>query len=200
MTHLDYLAKRHSVPYRFASIADSQRAYLMGGEVVINQNLPPERAHWAYCHELAHHLLNHPAESPLDASVEIEQENDANRLASELLLPEDLFAPQAQLTLAELKALFPFASYEVLARRRLHFRPGLLTIFDNGKLTARLAVDGWNCPAHLFPLEQRALKECYASKSAEVFSAENMWVEATHIDEGRGVLRVILFLEGEGSE
>ncbi|MCX6641395.1 MAG: ImmA/IrrE family metallo-endopeptidase [bacterium] len=200
MAYLDDLAARHGVPYRFAVVPEGHRAYLMGNVVILNQTLTPERAHWAYCHEVAHLLLHHPALLPIDESAEIEQENEANRLASELLLPDELILPHIQHSLLDLKQTFPFASHEVLARRRQLFRSGLLTIFDNGKMTTRLAPDGWSCPANLFPLEQQALKECYTNRSEVILDVDGMKVEGTYVDEGRGVLRVILFLEGDLTE
>lgn len=74
-----------------------------------------------------------------------------------------------------------------------------MTIFDSGRLTDRLAPEGWNVPARLFPLDQEAFKACLASKEVINLEKERMQVEATYVDEGRVVIRVILFLEGEES-
>jgi len=198
MSFLDELSARFGVPYRFAKLPEKCRAYLVDGAAVLNENLNSERAHWAYCHEVAHLQLGHPANPPRDDAEERDQETEANRLASDLLLPEDQFAPAAQGSLTELKRTFPFASHEVLARKRMRYRPGLLTIFDNGKMTARLVPDDWNPPAGgLFPLEREALKLSLESKGEETVKREGLQVEATYVDEGRGVIRVILFLEGE---
>ncbi len=96
MTYLDDLAARLQVPYRFVRLPETCRAYLLQGEIVLNEDLSPERAHWAYCHEVAHLRLGHPAEFPHDELENSAQESEANRLASELLLPEELFLPHLQ--------------------------------------------------------------------------------------------------------
>lgn len=197
MSFLDELADRFGVPYRFARLPHKCRAYLINGAAVISDDLTPEQAHWSYCHELAHFLLGHHQDLPPDDAEERRQEAEANRLAAEILLPKDQFAAVACQPLAKLKRAFPHVSHEVIARRRIRFRPGLLTIYDNGKLTARIAPDNWNVPAQLFPLELRALKECLASKGEIEIREEGISVEGTYVDEGRGVVRVILFTESE---
>ena len=197
MTFLEELSRTSGVPYRFSAVPEGRRSYLISGVVVLDESLTPERANWAYCHELAHLKLDHPRTPPLDSTEEVMQENEANRLASELLLPAEDFRAHLHRPLTELKGIFPQASYEVIARRRMTYRPGLLTIIDNGKITARLAPDGWNKPARLFPLEKEAYDACLSDKGEVNLSEEAMQVEATYVDEGRGVVRVILFLEGE---
>ena len=197
MSFLDELCDRLGVSYRFATLPEGCRAYLIDGVAVISDNLTPEQAHWSYCHEVAHLKLNHYENLPRDDSEEREQETEANHLAVEMLLPESQFKPEVHKSLCALKELYPFASYEVLARRRLAFRPGLLTIYDNERRTARIAPDGWNVPAHLFPVEMEAFKACLESKGEIALLREDMRVEATYVDEGRGVVRVILFAEAE---
>ncbi len=100
-------------------------------------------------------------------------------------------------TLLELKKAFPFASHEVLARRRMQHRPGLLTIIDNGRITARLAPEGWNIPPQLLEIETEAWRLCRETKSENLIKRGGLSVEGAYVDEGRGVIRVILFLEGE---
>jgi len=197
MPYLDDLAARLGVPYRFARMADGQRACLIAGTVLLDPDLTPERACWSYCHETAHWRLGHPDMPPRDETEEREQEAAANALAAELLLPAEQFRPLAGFSLAGLKHACPYASHEVLSRRRLAFRPGLLTIFDNEKLTARLAPDGWNCPRRLFGLEVEALNLCRKIHGDFVLRRDGRTVEATWVDEGRGVERVILFMEGD---
>jgi len=197
MSYLDELSARLGVPYRFARLTDGCRGLLIDGAVVLDESLTPERAHWAFCHEVAHLQLDHHVHLPRDDVEEREQEAAANQLASELLIPEHQFRPLLRLTLAELKGHFPYASHEVLARRRMRYRPGLLTLYDNGKLTCRMAPEGWNAPSQLFPLEAKAFRQCLDSKAEVLLEEGAMKVEATYVDEGRGVVRVILFLEGE---
>jgi len=197
MSYLDDLAARLGVPYRFAPLTDGCRALLIDGAVVLAPDQKLERSHWAYCHEVAHLRLRHPQNLPRDSTEELQQEGEANALAADLLLPPEQFRPHGHQTLTDLKELFPFASHEALARRRLTFRPGLLTIFDNDKRTCRIAPLGWNTPAKLFPIETKARKACLKTKAAVILEDGGMTAEATYADEGRGVVRVIVFLEGE---
>lgn len=48
MSYLDDLVRRHGVPYRFASLLEERRSYLIDGVIVLNEDLTPESAHWAY--------------------------------------------------------------------------------------------------------------------------------------------------------
>lgn len=196
MSFLDELSLRLGIPYRFAPLPEGCKALLLDGTALINRNLTPEQAHWSFCHEAAHLQLGHARHLPRDEFEEREQEREANLLASELLLPEAQFRPHSNESLSELKRTFPYASYEALARRRLYFRPGLLTICDNGKVTARLAPDGWNSLRALTPLEADAIRTCYRERADIHLRRNEMRVEATYVDQGRGVLRVIVFLEG----
>jgi hypothetical protein len=196
MSFMDELSLRLGIPYRFAPLPEGCKALLLDGTAVINRDLTPEQAHWSFCHEAAHLQLGHAKHLPRDESEEREQEREANLLASELLLPTAQFRPHANESLSALKRAFPHASYEALARRRLLFRSGLLTICDNGKVTARLAPDGWNPPRALFPLEAEAIRTCYREQTEIHLRRDEMQVEATYVDQGRGVLRVISFMEG----
>lgn len=194
---LNQLSRRLGIPYRFAALPDGCKALLLDGAAVINRDLTPEQANWSYCHEAAHLQLGYSKHLPRNESEEREQEREANLLAAELLLPAAQFRPRASDSLSDLKRIFPHASYEALARRRLQFRPGLLTICDNGKVTTRLAPDGWNPPRALSPLEADAIRSCFRERTEIHLQRDEMRVEATYVDQGRGVLRVIAFLEGE---
>jgi len=189
------VAQKYDVSVTVSSAMEGRRAFLVGTTIFLDRELPEERANWAFCHELAHLLLNHHIDLPRDSAEEEEQERKANALASDLMLPEDDFQPLVHLTIGELKQRFFHASHEVIARRRLKYRPGLLTIVDDGVVSSRLAPDGWNRPFQLFPPEKAALDRCLSDKADFVLHDEGMTVEATYIDEGRGVIRVILFAE-----
>ena len=99
MSFLDELSARLGVPYRLARLPQGCRAYLMNGIAVINDSLTPEQANWSYCHEVAHSMLQHQADLPIDDAEEREQELAANRLAAQILLPEGEFRPLAHLSL-----------------------------------------------------------------------------------------------------
>jgi hypothetical protein len=197
MNFLDEISSRFDVPYCFAPLPENCRAYLLDGVAILNDALTPEQTHWSYCHEVAHFLLNHHRNPPSTDAEEREQESDANQLAAEIMLPPEKFKPASSDTLKNLKRQFPHASHEVIARRRLSFRLGLLTIIDDGRITTRLAPDGWNRPKQLFPLESEALKTCMTEKDEVDLDRDGRCVEATYVDEGRGVIRVILFMEGD---
>lgn len=160
-----------------------------GPVVVLDATLPAERLHFTLAHEAAHVLLDHAGE------VEPSEEFEANRLASELLLPEREFRPHAHRTLRELKELFPHASFEVLARRRLAFTPGVLTVVDNGELTRRLASDGFAHPPLPAEPEWRVIREAYTRAADLEREIHGLRLAATHVDTGRGVARVLLLVE-----
>ncbi|TKJ41033.1 hypothetical protein CEE37_05040 [candidate division LCP-89 bacterium B3_LCP] len=197
VSFLDDLAKQYNAPYRLTDVPDGRRSYLIGDVIVLDRSLRIERLHWAYCHELAHLQLQHHQCPPVDDTEERQQETDANNLAAELILPEIEFKPLVHETLLVLKQRFAHASHEVIARRRLNYRQGVLTIFDNDQLTARLSPDGWNHPAQLLPIESEVMQKCLESKSEVLINMGEYSLEATYVDEGQGVVRVLLFLESQ---
>jgi len=116
-------AAAHEVGLRFESpLPDGVNGYKYDGEdgpvVVLDSAATPERRNFALAHEVAHILLGHSGE------VGENEEREANRLASELLLPAMEFAPAANLGLRELKEIFPHASFEAIARRPADAFPG----------------------------------------------------------------------------
>ncbi len=149
---------------------------------------------WKFCHELAHILLGH-----LDEAIHTpEQERMADELAGELLLPEAEFKPLAlREGLDELKRRFPQASWEAIARRRLAFRPAVMTVFDAGRLTSRQAPENYAFPATLTEAERETARRCLEEKCYQRYAARGMLLEAWHIDDGRGVERVILLTEAD---
>lgn len=160
-----------------------------GPVVVLDSALPPERQHFSLAHETAHVLLDHGDE------IAPEEELAANRLAGELLLPDPLFSEHTHLTLRELKAEFPHASFEVIARRRLAFAPGVLTIVDDMRLTRRLVADDFAAPPRPVPAEWRLIERCFRERADLDDSGEGIRLHGTYVDEGRGVIRVLLVTE-----
>lgn len=141
---------------------------------------------------MAHILLSHQA---LDSiSPEIEQE--ANELAVELMLPGDEFRQQMRaLDLPGLKEHFSHASWEVIGRRWTEFRPAVLTIYDNQKLTSRGGPAGLAFPVKISKPEREIIRECYKKQCHCFGESENLILNCYFIDEGSGVQRVLLLSE-----
>ncbi len=157
--------------------------------VVLDSNLPPERQHFALAHEVAHIVLEH------QGPIKPEEEAEANHLASEFILPEKQFRQQAWRPLHELKKLFSHASYEVIARRRLAFVPGALTIFDNGRRTTRLTSDDFSAPDEPVEGEWETARESFRRREDVTCENDGLLICATYVDDGRGVERVLLIVE-----
>ncbi|MDP8208211.1 MAG: ImmA/IrrE family metallo-endopeptidase [Candidatus Electryonea clarkiae] len=184
-------AKNHSIQLRYETpLANNLTAYKYddsaGAVVVIDSNMPSERQNFALSHETAHILLGHSGE------IDPVEEQEANRLASELLLPESEFAPEAWRDLRELRELFSHASFEAIGRRRLAFVDGVLTIVDNGKLTRRLSSELFSAPPSPTKIEWDLILQSFKERRDMSMSAEGIRFSATYVDEGRGVERVLL--------
>ncbi len=189
-------AARHDVRLRLeAPLPEDVPGYKYddneGPVVVLNAAMPPERRHFALAHEVAHILLGHGDE------LEEGEELEANRLAAELLLPTERFSREAWQPLRELKRLFPHASHEAIARRRLAFVPGVLTIVDDGRLTRRLVSEGFAAPPHPAPFEWNLIERAFETRGDLEEEAEGLRLSAVFVDEGRGVARVLLLAEGD---
>jgi len=103
-----------------------------------------ERRQWAVAHEIGEHVAYRvfaqwgaePVETAADAREQV-----ANCLAGRLLLPTGWFAVDAaacRWDLFALKARYPTASHELIARRMLECRPAVvISIFDQRRLSFR---------------------------------------------------------------
>jgi len=160
-----------------------------GAVVVMDKTLPVERLNFAFSHELAHILLEHSDE------VDANEEKEANRFASELLMPFDEFSRLAHESLEALKEYFPQASYEAIANRKLFFNPGVLTVYDNEFFTRRVMSDGFAAPLNPTDIEKKVIFECYSAKGPITHYMDNLVLNATYVDTGRGFRRVLLLVE-----
>lgn len=191
------MAVRHGIKVVYEEIPDGREAYTLRDTVVLNCNVYAPRVNYAFCHELAHILLGHPLESTL----RIEIEREADRLAAELMLPEVDFRQQMRRrTLPELKDAYPHASWEVIARRWAEFRPAVLTIYDRfagctEKLTARTAADGFGYPPRPTTSELKIITTAFTERTHQSAETDSLVLQAYYIDDGRGVERVILLTE-----
>jgi Zn-dependent peptidase ImmA (M78 family) len=189
------LAKSHKLQIKIKDLGDGPRAYLMDDVVCLDESLPQERKNFAFCHELAHRLLDHHVREVLSD----EMEHEANLLATDLLLPPDSFRRDAMTYhLDRLKELYPQASWEVIARARLVLIPAVLTILDNGQRTLRMAPNGYQYPYHLLPVEHEVFRHCIDKRQHYVLQEDAIHTHGFFVDNGTGVLRVILWTEIEG--
>lgn len=171
--------------------------YSRGRNIYLADDLYTPRRNFVFCHELAHILLGHSERTTRRAT----DEHEADALAVELILPERDFREQMDtLDFLSLRERYEHASWEVVARRWAQFKPAVLTIFDNEKLTSRTIPPGLAAPPRLSQPEWDAIRETYGGKTGLV-SAESiedgpmLQLQTFFIDDGRGFERVILLTE-----
>jgi hypothetical protein len=133
------------------------------GSILLRPDPRRERLQWAIAHEIGElcacqvfdRLSVDPREAPAAA-----REAVANSLASRILLPREAFARDGRSCgwdLFDLKARYPAASHELIARRMLDFEiPLIVTIFDHGRRTFRRG----NLPFRLPPVCELELAAC----------------------------------------
>lgn len=188
-----WFARRHNLTVRLeSSLPGGVPAYKYEGPdgpvVVLDSGLPPERQHFSLAHEAAHILLGHNGE------LQPEEELEANRLASELLLPGEEFAPIAHLPLRKLKTAFPHASFEVIARRKLAWTDAAITVVDDGAVTRRFQAESFAAPPEPTSLEWGVISKCYREQSDISERDDDIVLNATYIG-GSSVERVLLIVE-----
>ncbi|MBZ0264006.1 ImmA/IrrE family metallo-endopeptidase [bacterium] len=190
----DNFARKHKIRIRYeGALPNNLPAFKLedaeGALVLIDSTQTEERQNFGLAHEVAHVLLGHRDE------LQPEEESEANELASELMLPASDFVADSGLSLRELKEYYPHASFEVLGRRKLAYQQGVLTIIDNQDLTRRLFSDSFQAPPRPVESEWKCIRACYDTKSDIQMLEKELSLTATYVDEGRGVLRVLLWTE-----
>jgi hypothetical protein len=149
----------------------------------------PERRQWAVAHEigesLAYRVFAELGVAPVDAA-ERAREEVANRLAGCLLLPREWFAADGAAEawdLFELKRRYTTASHELIARRMLEMRPGvIITQFDQGRAAWRRS-NVLHRPPPMTPAESDAWKCAHAT-------GEAVRCEQSELPEGVADVRV----------
>lgn len=119
-------------------------------KITVNSFDPLEVQQFLVAHEMLEIFL---PESP-------EKEELCKMGASFLLIPRGEFEGACckyEGDLDRLKEDFPFLSFQAMACRSLALQPGIITLLDDGRLTARIASKGVICPPGLTPLEQEVL-------------------------------------------
>jgi hypothetical protein len=125
--------------------------------ILLRPDPRPERRQWALAHEIGEHVaprvFAHLGVDPREGLPNA-RERLASHLAGRLLLPTAWFAPDAvacRWDLLALKARYPTASHELIARRMLELpEPAILTLFDQGELSWRRS----NVPGRVPPLSR----------------------------------------------
>ncbi len=159
--------------------------------VILNNTDSVERQNFTLAHELS--------EIELDPRIDLdlnEKHKTANRMASELLLPEDNFKSLVfKYGLYTLKKYFPLVSFEAIARRILMFQPSVLSIYDNGFLSYRIGSSGMNFSPNPLPVETETVHKCYKKKMFLEVNNPPLVLKAYYIDESNLIERVILISE-----
>lgn len=192
MEFIRNLAKVHDLRVVVKRLDEGLRAYLMDGVVYLEESLSQERMNFAFCHELAHHLLDHHNHQVLSD----EMEREANERAADLLLPPETFRQDAMTyPLDHLKEHYPQASWEVIARSKLRLVPAILTILDNGQRTLHIAPDDYQFPYNLLPIEEEVFRRCMETRGHVSSEGISVQTHGYFVDTGEGVVRVILWTE-----
>jgi hypothetical protein len=126
---------------RFVRLAGQNGGANAVGTIVVGVAERPEREQWAVAHEIGESIACRVFERlgvALDEALPTARELVANRLASAILLPQRWFAMDGMefdWDLWELKDRYNTASYELIARRMLDMKPGVvITICDQGRV------------------------------------------------------------------
>jgi hypothetical protein len=136
------VTRDESLPHRghFVRLAEGEEG---GGQatIVIGQAERPEREQWAVAHEIGESVAYRVFERlgvRFDEALPTTRELVANRLANALLLPRRWFVRDGReldWDLFALKEQYETASHELIARRMLEMRPGVvITVCDQGRI------------------------------------------------------------------
>ncbi|MFC1477573.1 ImmA/IrrE family metallo-endopeptidase [candidate division KSB1 bacterium] len=189
------IVEQKGIHVRFERLSGNLRGSMFRKDnewyILVNEEDPPERQNFTIAHEYAEILLNDEPGILLD-----EKHRQANRMAAELLLPEDVFRNSlCEKDLHALKNNFPDVSYEVIARRMTHFLPVVITIFDNGSLTARTGPDTINYPRAVSAEETEVVRQCYETGKTVRVENPPLCICGYYLEETNGIRRVILITE-----
>lgn len=148
-----------------------------------------ERSAWTLAHELGEALMPELVERFGCQATIVEgrsRETVANLFATRFLLPHDPFRDGMEELDGELPALkrrFSNASHELVAVRMLDFSPnGIVSIFDQGRLTRRVAARG-RPPGRLAEPERRCREVVRSIRGAHRCDDDGWVVRGWAVDE-----------------
>jgi len=185
--NMEFILQPGPPDFRARTFPDNGRTY-----VVLNSLLPAYRLLFAACHEVAETELRR-AGATMDRE---EMHRAADQLAADWLAME-LDEHIGLLGLKALKERFPLLSHEFIARRIAGKMgrpdaPIILTVIDNGRTIYRVSSPGRPITPEFLPVEKEALKRCRSGDGSSMVAEPGARCEAVSIDEGRGVVRIIL--------
>jgi len=159
--------------------------------IVVNRHDPPERQNFTIAHEYFEIQLNDRQDLSLDAKHQL-----ANRMAAEFLLPDSTFGALALTkNLHELKQEFPNVSYEVIARRLPYFRPVVVSILDNLRVTSRFGAPNINYPRKISEIEMKTARISYETRKTVTLSEPPLEVTGYYLEEINSIVRVFVIAE-----
>lgn len=156
------------------------------GTVILADDPRHERQQWALAHEIGETQVFRLLERlgvPLMGLAAGVREQLASLLAQALLLPRKSFlsyGDSLDWDLLEMKAIFPTASHELIARRMLEMPTGvIITLFDQGTLVWRKG----NCgrPCSLSSAERRTWQTVRATAKSTQFEQGSLPVGVVDI-------------------
>lgn len=167
------------------------RARLTGDVIEVSSTARPQRQHGLIAHELGHWSLQRAGAD--------DTEDGARYLSGALMLPRRAFDRDLRETswsIEELQRRHPNASAELIARRIVSLRDAVVSIWDEGRCTARVA-SAWLDEAQVGRRASRAERELVArvlDHGHTEHPAELVW--GVPIFDGRH-RRVVVVLEAE---
>lgn len=176
------VTRDYAMPYRgrFVRLAEHEGKGGGQGTIVVGTAERPEREQWAVAHEIGESVAYRVFERlgvAFDESLPMAREQVANRLANAILLPRRWFARDGRecgWDLLALKERFSTASHELIARRMLDMRPGIVvTVCDCGQITWRRC-NVTARPPSLLAEERAAWRLCHRTglTTDEIIDAE----------------------------
>lgn len=188
------IGAHHEIYFMVRPIPEEATEYktLQHGEswvVTVNGDLPPENQTVAAARAVAGILIQVPEElkEMKDSIVETG--------AEEMLMPKPWFEEAIKsfgFDVAALKRRFG-VTYEVVALRTLHFRPAVLTIFDNVDLVSRTASKGLTYRTEPSLAEQEILQRALETSTYQRASDAEALIECQPVPQESGVIRVFCF-------
>ncbi len=157
--------------------------------VLLRPDARPERRQWALAHEIGEHLAWQVFERlgvELVEAGRAAREMIANQLAGRLLVPTPWFrgdGARCNWDLPALKARYPTASHEALARRMLDAGPpAVITVFDQGEVFWRLSNVPGRVP-RLAEAELRCWRTCHQENRTAKLEEDQLRVRAWPVHE-----------------